>query len=217
VNDHLHPYCAYNAQAFDLSIFSRWGNGNSFNHMVYHQTASSTLCCAFRGRTDEYGPLPSINWNTGYLEKDGTYFYILTFWGCGHTLTVDGFITLLRGRSLMLPTNTSSSHATNNESALTDVSILSDTIPRKITAGSELIIYPNPTNEVLNVSLYDGASASEAYTLTICNYQGQVVAERNYTTNQNNVVNLNSFSKGIYSVRAVCKNTIYTKTIIKSE
>ncbi len=113
INDHNYPFCAYNAQYFNLQIFNRWGD------RVYHLSANSSTCCPFRAKVNNNDPtIPSINWNgvatetvnynwwdrtflgrrnavSGQQVVDGVYYFTLTIAGCGSQKNLDGYIQVI--------------------------------------------------------------------------------------------------------------------------
>lgn len=96
VTDVLHPYCAYSAQYFELSITDA-DNG----HTIYYEERTGN-CCEFESRSQD-NPIPhsSIWWNGVYdysndgipIYYSGTYIYVLTLRACdGQELVKQGFV-----------------------------------------------------------------------------------------------------------------------------
>ena len=82
-----------------------------------------------------------------------------------------------------------------------------------VTQNSEIVLYPNPTNGILNVELgmlYEGNA-----TIEITNALGQVVLTENVTAT-NTTLKTNNLDNGIYFVRVISNNrVITTQKIVK--
>jgi len=76
--------------------------------------------------------------------------------------------------------------------------------------ASKFKMYPNPTNDILNIS-----SASTIETIKIYNTLGQIVANKNYSSNFESV-NVSHLSKGIYMVTVQVGSEIVSKQFIKN-
>jgi len=75
--------------------------------------------------------------------------------------------------------------------------------------ANHMIVYPNPTNSIINVELKDGETANK---ITIFSYTGQKVNE----VSDMRTINLENLSKGIYFIRVQGSNGgNYVKKIIK--
>ena len=75
--------------------------------------------------------------------------------------------------------------------------------------ANSMLVYPNPTNSIVNVELKDGETANK---ITIFSYTGQKVNE----VTDMRTINLENLSKGIYFVRVQGSNGgNYVKKIIK--
>ncbi|MBL0128691.1 MAG: choice-of-anchor L domain-containing protein [Flavobacteriales bacterium] len=99
VLDELHPFCAYNANFFELTIFSRW---NDIDVPVAHRTGAG-YCCPFVSRAPGVLVLSSIHWDgrangsalfsDGSFVPDGIYYYVLDIVSnCGPTDDLAGYI-----------------------------------------------------------------------------------------------------------------------------
>ena len=88
-----------------------------------------------------------------------------------------------------------------------DTTILSN--PTFDNSTNQMVVYPNPTNSILNIELMDGEAANK---ITIFSYTGQKVNE----VSDMRSINLENLSKGIYFVRVQGSNGgNYVKKIIK--
>ncbi|MGB3608437.1 MAG: T9SS type A sorting domain-containing protein [Psychroserpens sp.] len=65
--------------------------------------------------------------------------------------------------------------------------------------ANALSVYPNPTNDVLNISLDNTSNLPEDY--TIYNMLGQVVASKTVQQTQDLSINTNTFNEGIYYLK----------------
>ncbi|PCI92998.1 MAG: hypothetical protein COB15_17065 [Flavobacteriales bacterium] len=76
----------------------------------------------------------------------------------------------------------------------------------------QLSIYPNPTEDNITVDL--GKNKIENTTIEVLNILGKSIYKRNATQQQNNI-NLNEFSNGIYFVKIANSNEVVTHKIVK--
>ncbi|MCX6171550.1 MAG: T9SS type A sorting domain-containing protein [Flavobacterium sp.] len=76
--------------------------------------------------------------------------------------------------------------------------------------ASKFKMYPNPTNDILNIS-----SDSTIETIKIYNTLGQIVANKNYSSNLESV-NVSHLSKGVYMVSVQVGSEIVSKQFIKN-
>ena len=74
----------------------------------------------------------------------------------------------------------------------------------------ELLLYPNPVNDLLTLQLRESAS----YSFEIFSINGRIIQRRNFigSTHQ---IDLSSFQKGIYIITIRSKDFVTTKKIIK--
>ncbi|PQJ10407.1 hypothetical protein CJD36_010540 [Flavipsychrobacter stenotrophus] len=73
---------------------------------------------------------------------------------------------------------------------------------------SDLNVYPNPVNNILNISGYQGAIA-------IFDVNGKVVATEN-ATNANTMINTSAWAAGMYMVTLQNNGIVTTRTIVKN-
>jgi subtilisin-like proprotein convertase family protein len=64
------------------------------------------------------------------------------------------------------------------------------------SANSAISLYPNPTKDLVNLTVY--SKSSDNAICTIVNYLGQAVAELNIKTNQNNELHVGNLVEGLY-------------------
>lgn len=76
------------------------------------------------------------------------------------------------------------------------------------------LIYPNPTNNELNLYFLENPEGS--FTANLYDFSGNLVHTKNFTENENKVIDVAFLPSGIYSVVIINSNTSYpTKTFIK--
>ena len=83
-------------------------------------------------------------------------------------------------------------------------------IPEKLHIA-ECIIYPNPTNNILNIKLNKLASNQKIF---ISNLLGELIYEMPIN-NKAEQINVSTFDNGIYFVHIIGDNIDITKKIIK--
>ena len=87
---------------------------------------------------------------------------------------------------------------------------ITNTIPEKLNIA-ECIIYPNPTNNILNIKLNKLASNQKIF---ISNLLGELIYEMPIN-NKAEQINVSTFDNGIYFVHIIGDNIDITKKIIK--
>lgn len=151
VLDYDHPFCAYGAQAFELTIYNIYGDP------VWYLNESPDGCCPFQSKAPN-NPIDhsSIYWdgtvNTGFLNCYGcevsasTYYYVLQLWGCDGTITFAGYIGLYR---TML---TGQGEPVTEFNQGKPAAAGADELPvGSAPAVHELLLYPNPGREMVVV------------------------------------------------------------------
>lgn len=235
VNDHNYPFCAYNAQEFDLEIFNRWGG------RVYTKAINSSTCCPFRAKSNNNDPtIPSINWNgianldvnynwfekfqgqieahNGQLVSDGVYDFVLKIKGCGTQREIASFIEVLgTGRSMAVSANLGNNETPPNDEKAINAYNSDSSKAFTNTNADELILYPNPTKNQLNVMMLNQEQGAIVCKISICNSLGIKMMEQNAFTNQLNGININQLNQGAYILKVVYGSQLFTKTFIKSE
>jgi len=101
VHDAGHPFCAYGAQAYELTI---WVGANGWGNPVWQSYVSYSGCCPFESRAPENqiehsgifwdGTINTGFWNcNGCYVTTGTYYaYELRLIGCGGEAVYTGLI-----------------------------------------------------------------------------------------------------------------------------
>ena len=198
VPDFDHPYCAWNAQGFALTIYNSWGT------MIYeleYDGSEAVLgqCCPFQSPVSASAPgHSSIFWDgimnrstgAGTPSMNGVYFYVLDFLGCWGTYERHGNIELL-GLSARL--------AGEGEPTQSEIQ------PGKKPTGTEqkflpeLQAYPNPSQDFLTLRWLhvdfsrDNQSANVFFDAT-----GRVVAQGSLY-GPSTQISLDNLSCGMYN------------------
>jgi hypothetical protein len=78
----------------------------------------------------------------------------------------------------------------------------------------EVLIYPNPTNGIVNLSV-DFLSEKDAL-IQVYSFDGRLIETRSYTnvSDLNTIIDLNTNSKGIYFVRLSTESVQLVKRIV---
>lgn len=80
-------------------------------------------------------------------------------------------------------------------------------------ASIALNIYPNPANDIVNITLYD--KGSKINTIAIYDLTGKTILEMKIMAETTFSINLSRLNKGIYLVKAYGNETIITNKLIK--
>lgn len=78
---------------------------------------------------------------------------------------------------------------------------------------STLSIYPNPVNDVLNISLGDENDLPESYSLY--NNLGQIIAQKSVSSNADLSINTSDLSTGVYFIRVEKESAVKTLKFLK--
>ncbi|WP_083476240.1 S8/S53 family peptidase [Lacinutrix mariniflava] len=131
-----------------------------------------------------------------------------------HALTQNGsYLTSQELRTLMINTGIpqgSGGHIGPLPNMQAAMLALDNTLSVDSKSISNFIMYPNPTNGVLNINLN---SFNNTANLEIHNLLGQQVFTTNLTKS-NNSVSVNNLSKGLYLVTVKTNNTTATKKLV---
>jgi hypothetical protein len=229
IHDKNNPFCAFNAQGFYLEIINRWGV------IVKSSSFSGNSCCPFTApSTNNQIPHSSIYWdgktNGGNFVSNGTYSYVLTLISCNQQKVLSGYITVVGSESIEetdkevieIDTNalvnnkqlkTTMTKEVNKEIRVTPV--LQN--PREIKINKEIdsisninpSIYPNPTQNSITIDLISPNNTIEVLTI-----YGQILISRQSNTLKE-IIDLSTFSKGLYLIRITSNNNINEQKVIK--
>ena len=78
--------------------------------------------------------------------------------------------------------------------------------------GSDFQIFPNPTNKTLNVNIQNLSPDAHLY---ITNYLGEIIFEQ-ALQNMLNTIDVADFSDGIYFIKIIGVDGVFTKKFIKN-
>jgi hypothetical protein len=200
VHDADHAFCAYGAQAYELSIFvaaSGWGNP------VYYVYENPEGCCPFESRAPENqvphssiywdGTINAGNWNCyGCMVTTGAYYaYILHLYGCEGELTFTGLI-YVAGSSGLAPeigAGYMDPLAANNDLRISQL------VPPDTTFGSAafLQLFPNPGSDLVTL-----ASDMDILDVIVVDIVGQQIAAYSGIADRTLQVSVAYWAKGEY-------------------
>jgi len=211
-----HPYCAFNAQGFDLLIKNRWGN------TIYHFYNNETYCCPFEAPSPSHQIAhSSIYWNgtdaLGSIVSDGTYYYVLSLFGCGNEDSYNGSIEVIThsGSKIVDTTNnhyyTTSLYnlITSKDSVINIVMIGSDDSVNYRHKSNPISIYPNPTTGLIYIKLSDIKCKIFLFSI-----DGKLLLKKD-AISKNESIDLNNFGSDTYIISIISDNNIFEQKVIK--
>ena len=119
-------------------------------------------------------------------NSDGTYYYYIKFENCENTKEFTGWIQVIRG--------TSKSGSVNPNDQL------------------EIVVYPNPTSDFLNVSILQGSDEETVFTLH--SLSGEQVDAFTFDESNNYQIDLSNPPSGIYIITINTAREIIEKRIV---
>lgn len=171
VHDADHPYCAYGATAYELTIIpaaSSWGNP------VYYIHEQPGGCCPFESRAPNHqiphssiywdGTINAGNWNCYgcMVTLDAYYAYILHLYGCNGELTFTGLIYVdsdAVGGMAFEPGDEEAE--TGREQGLpAQATAVAEQVT---TTRSPLALAPNPSSDEVRLTCSDGIEQVEVF------------------------------------------------------
>lgn len=168
VHDADHPFCAYGAQAYELRI---WAGANGWGTPVWYVYEAPGGCCTFESRAPENQiDHSSIYWdgtvNTGYWNNygsavnSGTYFYILTLYGCGGEKTYTGDIFVSGNvNGMVVQDPGAGAIAPPGQVLMADTMSTMETMVTEVDiqpAAQLLLVAPNPTIGEVSIQFAPG-------------------------------------------------------------
>ncbi len=212
VPDDAHPFCAFNAQGFRLTIFNRWGTP------VYslNEEYSTSTCCPFQAPAPENSlEHSSIYWDglniNGAPSNNGVYFYVVTLFSCGQNESFSGAVALFDPPSSIAANDDPNGIVTQNTFINMDT-VDEETIElaqREIEKFTEPLVYPNPFTDIIFVSLVSEKSVIEIYSS-----EGKLVTSmqsNSYTEN----IDVSNLASGTYVLKIVSEGNSHEQLIIK--
>lgn len=208
VPDFANPYCAFNAQRFELQIFNMW------DQLVYSLSENHNNCCPFTSPSQpNTGGYSSIFWNgtfdNGEFVIDGNYAYILRIWGCNNEyFDQAGMIQVLasHARYSNFPSET-----TINENISSSIKDKFRSDSRNI--NTEILAFPNPFKDSFTIKVINIGEVKNFY-FKIINSQGQAI-ESGYFDKDEYKLNCINWSSGIYFCLVFNEEYSQTLKIIK--
>lgn len=218
VTDVFNPFCAYGAMGFTLEIEDPAG-------LNIYSLSSFGGCCSFVSPAPE-NPIShaSVWWDGAYdYESDGTpiyqvnatYFYILTFYGCGgQTLVKSGFIAVNPYFGLTIPNDpdvnlNSLLIDTNNVEGNNDE--ISNLVQEQLRLSELISIYPNPATDELFINGVDDVTFTE---VQMFNQLGEMLTMRGQLSEDHKVV-ITGLSSGTYYLKIYYDGISIVKKFVK--
>ncbi|AUC81889.1 S8 family peptidase [Lacinutrix sp. Bg11-31] len=220
-------YDAYNARGDSGAIIVGAGSSNIGHHKMSFSTYGSRVDLHSWGQNVH--TIGESCFGTTVYGNDFNQTYNSCFGGTSSaTATMGGFTAILQSyyleqtgnymspaimRSLMVNTGIPQGSGGNigpfpNMQAA--MLALDNTLSVNTKSQSPFVMYPNPSNSVLNINLNNYNNAAS---LEIRNLLGQQVLTTNLTKSKNSL-SVNNLSKGLYLVTVKTKNTTTTKKLI---
>jgi len=218
VHDADNPFCAYGAQAYELTI---WVGASGWGNQVWYVYEAPGECCPFESRAPEHQiPHSSIYWdgtiNTGFGNCYGcpvttgtTYFYELNMFGCGGQKTYVGSIYVsgdVNGMVLQEP-----GVVTVDDSL--QVRFIQDvaTEPLDENQAAVLYVFPNPATEHVWVQYANGLEQ-----VSILDATGRRVLEINTRGSSDATLSLQGLSPASYFLVVMDKQgRVHNRKLIK--
>jgi len=196
VADFARPFCSFNAQYYDLEIFTRWG-GES----IYHVTVTSGDCCPFKSPPTPTSVTQSIFWNgkhaNGNDADDGTYYYVLKLAGCGNAPDpLTGYLLLA---------SSSSGRYADTADVETPASPTGEVREKTSNAG-KLVGYPNPVKDIFTLEWLKDQPDEIETSYFIFDLMGRLIAGGLFT-GADTQINTSGWAIGIYNCVVISEDT----------
>lgn len=158
VTDSHHPFCAFNAMAFDFYIENNWGN-----HVndVWPTSQWATSCCEFRSPAPENPIAHSPIWWDGQTTNlfgnhvrvsDGVYFYTLTLYGCnGQMQEFQGYIEVFGAQGMVLAGSTTGQAHEDSRLTVADQVFVTQANAQREALEQAVSIHPNPASAFIEI------------------------------------------------------------------
>ena len=207
IPDTKNPTCAFGAQEFELLIEDRWGR-----EIYRDQSFGNDERCQFTAPGDNENGHSSIYWdgrkNNGKMVRNGTYFYSLWLKGCKDAIIIEDVVKvnemrLIRSQELSPYSDIKDSI----ETAMYDEE--GNYILTKKEFEAEIDIYPNPTNNLINITLVDVNSKIELITS-----EGKLLVSKQ-STSLYETIDLSRLKRGLYIVKIISEAKIHQAKVIK--
>jgi len=207
IPDTENPTCAFGAQEFELLIKDRWGR-----ELYSDQSFDNEGRCQFTAPGEDETGYSSINWdgtrNNGKALPNGIYFYTLWLKGCKEN-------AIFRGTVRINGLNSSKSYELNNNDTIQN-DLESDRFNEESNPNfaekefeKKIDIYPNPTNNIINITLSDSNSKIELITS-----EGKLLVSKQ-SKSFYETLDLSNLKRGIYIVRVISETKIHQEKVIK--
>lgn len=207
VLDELHPYCAYNANFFELWIYNQSGG-----ELVAHRTGQG-YCCPFISQAPGVDVVSSINWDGiadggpfcgGCLVSDGVYFYVLVIESnCGSSEDYAGYIHVFGtgdmgsgGGNMVLQQEVDREVLTMPRDMYDDTPMVLQGTDKEVVLEFEdgVAVFPNPTTSTVTVHC-----VNELGSVEVRDALGRVLLKETGGSRQM-LLNLGPLSSGTYNL-----------------
>jgi choice-of-anchor B domain-containing protein len=149
--------------------------------------------------------------DTAVIEKVDTYTNFNTVWNLHSERISDYLIPTSTMQFIVTVNDPSNVIDDQTEAGIDGVQITPTSISVKENEHSEILVYPNPANDFLNIELSDRFKKCK---LEIMDLTGHVVLEIS-DLNFNPRINISLLSSGIYCLRISSPAEIYTTKVVK--
>ena len=204
VPDIDNPYCAFNAQGYELDIT------NDYGQTVRSDAHFADDCCSYAA------PSPSNNLLVSSIYWDGNkpngnpvneceyYFYVLTLYGCNYEETYHGNIFLVRTSCNGMITNP---NGETPRDALSQEHFENLDLDQIQELEERITLFPNPANESLTIQ-----GIPMPVMVNILDTKGKTLLHEESSMGQIDLLNLAS---GVYFVQIYIGNRSIMKEFIK--
>lgn len=196
ISDLNNPYCAFNAISATLNIFDRFGV------KVFTRTVNGSDCCPFKSAPAlGYEVLNPLRWDgtcnisglqtppVGSIMIHGDYFYEYTLSTCSGLMTGSGNVTLLGGSA--------------RYASQVDSNVIPEPLNNKNDDNFEFLVYPNPSEDLVNISLLNYHSEDNNFSIQIHDLSGRLINQIAFTQKELKL-DVNQYESGCYIISLVC-------------
>jgi len=206
LNANVQP--AYNAIEYQVKVWNRWGN------LIYDYTDYDNINGFYNGEIQWNGIANiSVNYSwwqvlwynyqettAGQYAPQGAYVLQVRLRNCdyNHWVITNQTVTVIDSKK-------------GSKNIVTDPLLKSETtnINAITSEEKEIIVYPNPTNGIVNVKINNINSK-----IILSDFTGKILQEKN-TSGQELKLNLSNQPSGIYFLKIITDDKVVVKQIIK--
>lgn len=177
ISDLNNPYCAFNATYATLNIFDRFGV------KVFTRTVNGSDCCPFKSAPAlGYEVLNPLRWDgtcnisgiqtppVGSIMIHGNYFFEYSLSTCSGLVTGSGDVTII-GSSARYASQVASN-------------VIPEALNNKTNNNFEFLVYPNPSRDLVNISLLNYHSNNYSISIQVHDLSGRLIDQFWLTQNE---------------------------------